>query len=301
MAQDVKIANITYSDVPAIEIPKATTGTALFTDTSPTTAVASDVASGKYFFTASGQLTLGSASGGTAAISVVDTTDTAGGTIRTITALDISDTTATAADVAQGKYFYTSSGVKTAGSASGGGTPSATAHTIYFEFSDNTSTTITAYYDSTFISDAITATTPTTYNNKTVTLAQLDNVTWYEPAAIPLNTELIDSTKLTTDSAINSSGEAVSAQWYCATDYTAVDPSMTFSYTGCTWYYIGVYDSSKQFLRSIAIQTDGTQDPGNSNISHGTLSGAKLSGAAYVRITGVYYQGSYVVSLIRTA
>ena len=117
--------------------------------------------------------------GGTPAISVVDTTDTHGGTIREITALDISDTTAVAADVAQGKYFYTAAGVKTAGTGSGGG-PSATAHTIYFEFSDSTNTTITAYYDSQFISDAITATTPTTYGQKTVTLAQLDGVTWYE-------------------------------------------------------------------------------------------------------------------------
>ena len=117
--------------------------------------------------------------GGTGAISVVDTTDSHGGTVRTITALDISDTTAVAADVAQGKYFYTAAGVKTAGTGSGGG-PSATAHTIYFEFSDETDTTITAYYDSTFISDAITATTPTTYGSKTVTLAQLDGVTWYE-------------------------------------------------------------------------------------------------------------------------
>ena len=61
----------------------------------------------------------------------------------------------------------------------GGGTPSATAHTIYFEFSDGTDTTITAYWDGTFISDAIRATTPKTYGNKTVTLAQLDGVTWY--------------------------------------------------------------------------------------------------------------------------
>lgn len=59
--------------------------------------------------------------GGTPAISVVDTTDTAGGTIRTITALDISDTTCTAADVLNSKYFYTAAGVKTQGTASGGG------------------------------------------------------------------------------------------------------------------------------------------------------------------------------------
>lgn len=57
---------------------------------------------------------------GTASISVVDTTDSHGGTIREITALDISDTTAVASDVASGKYFYTASGVKTAGTASGG-------------------------------------------------------------------------------------------------------------------------------------------------------------------------------------
>lgn len=64
-----------------------------------------------------------------------------------------------------------------------GGSPSATQHSIYFEFSDSTNTTITAYYDDSFISSAITATTPTTYGGKTVTLAQLDGVTWYEKSA----------------------------------------------------------------------------------------------------------------------
>ena len=60
-----------------------------------------------------------------------------------------------------------------------GGTPSATQHTILFEFEDTTTTSITAYYDSTFISDAIKATTPTTYDSKTVQEASLDGVAWY--------------------------------------------------------------------------------------------------------------------------
>lgn len=59
------------------------------------------------------------------------------------------------------------------------GSPSATQHTIYFEFTDSTDETINAWYDDSFISNAITATTPTTYGQKTVETASLDGVEWY--------------------------------------------------------------------------------------------------------------------------
>lgn len=61
----------------------------------------------------------------------------------------------------------------------GGGTPSATQHTILFEFEDSTTSTLTVYFDSSFISSAITATVPTTYDSKTVQQASLDGTAWY--------------------------------------------------------------------------------------------------------------------------
>ena len=64
MAQNITIAGASYNAVPAIEVPKQGTGTAIFADPSGTTAVASDVATGKYFLNISGVLTLGTASGG---------------------------------------------------------------------------------------------------------------------------------------------------------------------------------------------------------------------------------------------
>ena len=178
MAQSITWLGNSYTDVPALTLPKTGGGTARFTDATPTTAVEADVASGKIFVKADGSLGTGTnPGGGTPAISVVDTLDSHGGTIREITALDISDTTAIASDVASGKYFYTAQGIKTQGTASGGG--GATQHTIHLEFTDSTDTDIEVAYDDAFVATIITSSEPETYGQKTVDSASLDGVIWY--------------------------------------------------------------------------------------------------------------------------
>ena len=64
MAQNVTVQGASYSAVPAVQLPKTGGGTASFFDVSDTTAAASDVASGKYFYTSAGVKTEGTSSGG---------------------------------------------------------------------------------------------------------------------------------------------------------------------------------------------------------------------------------------------
>lgn len=64
MAQNITLMGASYSDVPAVTLPKTGGGTASFTDVTDTTAAASDVASGKYFYTSAGVRTQGTSSGG---------------------------------------------------------------------------------------------------------------------------------------------------------------------------------------------------------------------------------------------
>jgi len=65
MAQNLTLWNgATYSNVPAVQLPKQGGGLATFTDVTDSTAAAADVAQGKYFYTAAGVRTEGTASGG---------------------------------------------------------------------------------------------------------------------------------------------------------------------------------------------------------------------------------------------
>lgn len=64
MAQNVTLLGASYSNVPAVTLPKTGGGTARFDDASVTTASASDVASGKVFLASDGTITTGTASGG---------------------------------------------------------------------------------------------------------------------------------------------------------------------------------------------------------------------------------------------
>ena len=181
-----------------------------------------------------------------------------------------------------------------------GGTPSATQHTILFEFEDGTSESITAYYDSTFISDAIKATTPTTYNNKTVTLAQLDGTTWYEPADIPLNTQLVDYNAVRTGYAVDADGSIVTSEaWDCVTDYMAIDSVMVFSFA-CTQYTnIGFYDKNMSPIK--AVVANDIKDSAADYVAYGTLSSPTIPiNAAYVVLQGNSY-GIEELSLIRTS
>lgn len=64
MAQNITLLGASYSNCPAVLLPKTGGGTARFDDASVVTATASDVAQGKIFLASDGTITTGTASGG---------------------------------------------------------------------------------------------------------------------------------------------------------------------------------------------------------------------------------------------
>lgn len=64
MPKNITWLGQTWNNVPALTLPQTGGGTARFTDTSPTTAIDSDVTSGKIYFKADGSQSTGTNSGG---------------------------------------------------------------------------------------------------------------------------------------------------------------------------------------------------------------------------------------------
>ena len=160
MAKNITLLGASYSNVPAVELPQTGGGTAKFTDTSPTTATDSDVASGKIYFKADGSQSTGTASGGGGgAVVVTDTTDAHGGTIREITAVDISSDTVTAAALLSGYTAHDNTGTAVSGSI-------ATKTSSDLSASGDTVTVPAGYY----ASQATKAVASTTHPNPTVSV-----------------------------------------------------------------------------------------------------------------------------------
>lgn len=146
-------------------------------DISDTTAVEADVASGKYIYLASGQKVAG-----TKEDDVLTTkTITLNGSYsaQDDSADGYSAVTVNVQNGASMTEVQNTYGTELVITSAQSAAPSATRHTLYFEYEDESTETEYAYYDDSFIGSAITATTPTTHNNKTVTSAQLDGVEWY--------------------------------------------------------------------------------------------------------------------------
>lgn len=87
MAQNITLLGASYSEVPAVTLPKTGGGTARFDDASVTTATAADVAQGKIFLASDGTPTQGTNTGGGGASNFVHgtfTTSTSTGTAQSV-------------------------------------------------------------------------------------------------------------------------------------------------------------------------------------------------------------------------
>ena len=220
-------------------------GTTLI-DITGTTATASDVAQGKVFYGADGTEQTGTAvMGGGSAISVVDTTDSHGGTIRTITAVDLSNDTVTAATLLQGYTAHDRLGNAVTGTASGGGTinlqektgvnPSTSSQTITADsgYDGLSSVQINAMPSGT--AGTPTATKGTVSNHSVTVTPSVTNVTGYITGGTKTGTAVTVSASELVSGTLSLSDNGTAD----CTNYASVNVSIPF-----VTYYTGSSDPS---------------------------------------------------------
>ena len=180
MAQNITLLNASYSDVPAVTLPKTGGGTAKFTDVTPTTATDADVASGKIYFKADGTQSTGTNAGGITPtgninITTAGTTDVTNYATATVATGSTGTPTASKGTVTNHSVTVTPSVTNSAGYISGGSI-------------NGTAVTVSA---SELVSGTLSITTNTTYD-----------VTNYQYANVNVAGIDISDTTLTADKAL---------------------------------------------------------------------------------------------------
>ena len=217
--------------------------------------------------------------------------------------------TATKGTVSNHQVSVTPSVTNTAGYISGG-TKNGTAVTVTASELVSGSDTVTTNdtYDVTNLAELVVAVsggggvTVTDVANTTGTTCVI--TTGSAPSEdIPLNTQLIDFTAVKNGYIVDGdTGEEMVSQWSSCSDFTLIDPSMTFSYIGYQWYSVVFYDSGKSYISGFNMYQDTGVTITNDYV-HGTLTPSKIpSTAKYVRIDShPTNPNSTQLSLIRTA
>lgn len=121
---------------------------------------------------------------------------------------------------------------------------------------------------------------------------------------IPLNTQLIDFTTVTMHSVLNGNDGTVESghDGSYVSDYTLIDPTMTFTYVAYQWFDMAFYDSNKTYI-SGTMQNTYADSVENEYVT-GTLTPVRIpSNAAYIRLCSypTYSINDSYISLIRTA
>ena len=191
--------------------------------------------------------------------------------------------------------------ISTGGQGGGGELQS---HSITFSLRDGSVANIDVNYDDPLISTMITSYIPEKYNNKNVLMGALDGVTWFDLSAIPFDTELIDYTKAKEGTMVNaSSGQEYSdssTTASCCSDFTPIDPSMTFTLMAYHWYRSVFYDENKQAIGNIYIHDTGTAPDGGGTFWTVTLDSSNIpANAAYIRVNTYLAPNAEHMSLIR--